>query len=526
MLFFNLIISNDILNLVLVLALFLVIFYGSGRILQNYFSFKKSNQFLAIPIGFFSYFLITELTYLPTIFFEMENFIRSFFEVIKNFFLIVLIIIYNKSWLKIQKPNWYLIRTFSLVSLSVSIPILIYFLFDFYISSFTPLITSDSGFTLIDSIRDISNKNYFESSFTSSSISLTMEKYQGFYYWIFNISALTSENDILDMIMRYFVPIVIIFVITFSIIGTLIDPERNIFTFVYLTIISTFTIIGLGFIGQYNLFYYILPIIIFITLLLYSYSTEKAPNDNLITASIFLLLSIQVFSIYAIIIFLIYGFCITMICLLKDGFFIRSLIFYFSLFLLMSIGLSIIVLVDKFSELFSFSISYLLVILFLFIIIIVPLYSLAYSPNRQQELISFEKKTRDRILIWFPIGVLIFTVLIMGLASFSSISINDAILEYFDLINSNILSSIFIYLIFIFVPSILFLGLKRFTNKFDFLMLFPFINLMFNPITLPIIIQLIGSEMSVFFIFIPSLVLIFVWIIDIILKLTYKFFER
>ncbi|NQX83354.1 MAG: hypothetical protein HRS50_01390 [Mycoplasmataceae bacterium] len=65
----NLLIGNTFLVLLLTLLMLLIIFYAIGRIIQYFFSFRKSNMIIAIPIGFFSYLVITEIFYTISIFF-------------------------------------------------------------------------------------------------------------------------------------------------------------------------------------------------------------------------------------------------------------------------------------------------------------------------------------------------------------------------------------------------------------------------------------------------------------------------
>lgn len=102
----DLMFKNDVLKLLITLILFLFIFYTFGKIIQNYFSLKENNNYLAIPMGWTTYMLLTFFVYLPMIFLEISINSLLFIEFIKNLIIIFIIIIYYKIWFPKFKFNF------------------------------------------------------------------------------------------------------------------------------------------------------------------------------------------------------------------------------------------------------------------------------------------------------------------------------------------------------------------------------------------------------------------------------------
>ena len=71
---------NNVLIFLILLFLSIFIFYAFGRIVQKRFSLASEHFLLSIPVGFVAYFGITQIIYLPFIFFEASQIVFAFLE--------------------------------------------------------------------------------------------------------------------------------------------------------------------------------------------------------------------------------------------------------------------------------------------------------------------------------------------------------------------------------------------------------------------------------------------------------------
>ena len=526
MILINLISNNDILTLILAIGMFLFIFYTLGRISQNYFSFKKSNHFLSIPIGYIFYFISTEIIYLVGLILQFNIDLLGILEVLKNIALFVVIGIFYRYWVFVPKPSLSWTKTIPLTFFLVAVPIIVYFIMDAYVIDFTP---DNADLNLVGSINRISQTNEFASnwpqysSWNDSQIPSILEKYEGQFYFI-NISTgllgfgedITKET--ISFNMEYLMSSLISIVVILSIASTFVDSERSIISMIISMIISVLLILVLGYIGPYDKIFYSIPVLILIASLLYNYSYQYEGNDKTIVAIILISLTFYSITFWALMLITIIGLFSILITVIKKGQIVRNSIYFLSTLFLVLI-ISILMLTFDDFQLLTDSVIYLIVILILFAIITFPLYSIAYSQNRREDLSKFEENLNNRltfIVIVSSIFLLIFSIIMISAFDNDIASISRT---FFDAIyEDNLNIAITIYIFTLFVPSILIIVASYLGYKSPLLLSLSYITLIFNPITLPTFTTIFGMIPNIYLIYLPTTLIFGAWLIGLILK--------
>ena len=73
-------------------------FYALGAIVQDYFSFKKSNRILSIPVGYITWSIMTLFSYVLPIIFGLDKVWFSLMGSLKELSILFIIVLYYKSW--------------------------------------------------------------------------------------------------------------------------------------------------------------------------------------------------------------------------------------------------------------------------------------------------------------------------------------------------------------------------------------------------------------------------------------------
>lgn len=503
--------NNLILQILIISAYLFVIFYALGRIAQNYFSFQKTNYMFAIPIGFSLYLLITQAFYFVAIFIGLNGALLNIFETLKNLIIIALIIAFYREWINFTRPSISFLFKAPLFILFIGLSLAVYFLMSTYIPSFAPV-----NEEFVNEINDIGITNIFATSGTLNPIAITMQKYESFFYWIFISTThlnLISTKTFLSTVL----PIIVVLVIQLTIMGTYVDSEKSIISIIFSGLIGILIIIALGFISTpFTGMFYLFPLSLLAISFLSLYSMQRSPNNTPIIFSIIVSISFQPVSQWSIILFLIFGTTALLLSILRSGNIVRNALIFFSIFFTLVILLEVLFLIDNFKELaglITYSIFFFLAIAF----IIVPLQSLAFSSGRRQDLVSFERKTSERIYS----VVLILALLLMLLFSIADLTLNTSLInikQYFTSINSKTFISVPIYVLFILIPVIIISICKYFGFETTLLSTFAFINIIFNPITLPAFCNLVGSKVEILIIIAPSGILVGSWVVGSIIK--------
>lgn len=510
-------INNHTLEILLLLITLLFTFYVLGRIIQETFSFKKSNHFLSIPIGLVIYLIFNHIMYFAIIFFQLKIEFLKGFDFLKEFSLFCIIAVSYKIWIPKNKNFYTSIYITSFTAISIIIPIIIFRVSDFYLPSFSPI---NSDFS--DSITNIGELGYFHNISVNEDdfawFQKTFEKYESTYYWIWltsSWSSLSTEVVIDDLIT----PIVFI-VVSLTVSGSLVDSERSIFSMTLSFLMSTLFILFLGLIGPYNSSFYSLAMIISIVMMLFNYVSQAKPPEKTITILLFSTLTFLTIDDNGLMLIIFYGLMLVIASIIKKGKIIFNTINYLLIVFVIIFICSILFLLENIEFLSEF-ILFIFIIVSIFSILFFPLYSLEYNGNRRNDLVSLEENLNKK---FFKI-VIITTIISITLSIFVGLLYNiDQIALYKDFFTSiNIFNDsywlgILIYFLLIILPLIIILIFKYFKIEFNILNLFVFINLIFNPVFVMIFMNIFDFKIDIQIIFLPSILLIVLEFLSLIVK--------
>lgn len=511
--------KNNIVDLTLYFFLLMFIFYSLGRIVQNKISFKKTNTSLAIPFGFIFYLFITQIFYTPIIFFQFETNVISFIEDIKEILLFILIASYFKDWM----PRSFLtiadVRSIGLKLVSFSILISVFFLMESYVAWFMPL-TRDgvtiSGNNFMESISKLSDgKTQIFNTHHNTMVS-GFEKYETTYYWMANLSFKTKINS--EFIIDIFIPLISCIIIIFIVQSFIIDNERSIITHILSFIISFIFLFMIGLIGAENQIFLPFVVEIFISFLLLSFSLRESPNNNMIVVSLFLLCLLSTMTYLSVFIIIILGSLITIVSLDKKGNYVYNVLLFVLILFSSLMAFTFLIFLDELA--FSKLLYYMSIMGVFSMFFIVPIYSLWNSEERKKEQIDFEKKINNHLFKYVSIISFAFIFFIFLVAK---IHINYFIdpnwKGFFKVISDKLWLAEIIWFFIIIIPSIIFLLFGKYIPKSSFLVSLGFINLLFiNPVTLMFLLSIFHFDLSVFYIFAPTVLFIILWVIGIFIS--------
>lgn len=535
----ELLFNNSLLIISSFVIIHLFVYYSFGAVLQEYFSFKKSNRFLSIPVGYIGWTLLTIFVYFFPILFNLNTIWFTLMGTIKSLGILFVILLYYRAWMPrikdINKRN--LIRSpigYAIIVMAILLVVGIIkyqnwgetdIFFKFALVNgnwgdqpeFDTLIGLQNYINNLDSIEDIWENI---SDLTSIPTLSTIENYETTYYWM----ALIVEryNYIsLDQMINIVMPILLTTVIACSILGTTVDSEKSIISYAYSAAIVVLVCLAEVYIGPWQQMFYVIPALTISIMLLFNYSTQVNPHDNLLTTSLISTTTLIAVTHWATPIIIIMGVAIVALCIINDGSVVKMLyrfvtaisipvIAYTFIMFASSITVNDITFTDQFVTL--------IVVTVLFTAIITPLRSLARSSSRREDLVSFEANVKEKSIRTLTITAVTITVLCSLWLFLIMPDGADRLKGYFGVINSKLIISIPIYLAFIILPTILILIFNVKYKYVSMLNIIPYLTFMLNPITFTLICTSAGWELSWYIIFIPELMVITLWGINELIK--------
>ncbi len=547
--------NNSALIIIAFVLVHLFVFYAIGAIIQEYFSFKKSNRLLSIPVGYVSWALVTSFTYVLPILLGLDKIWFNLMGSIKDISLMFVIILYYRSW----APNYKEINTRALlrapigyVIAAISVTMLLLLIrkagwgeYDYQftgalwimkyqilgeipenlpaedlinwneIFSHPPLFNTGIGFADIENI---------DGTITVSSpkpVLETLEKFESIYYWIMLSEAqLTSVStqDFVEIVM----PTLIIITIATSILGTMIDSEKSLISYVYSSVIILLITLLAAYIGPWKQEFYVIPLLTIPVALLFNYSNQFNPNDNLLTTSLISTLALVTVTHWALPILITMGVLIVGISIIKNGSIVKIMYRFITAIAVLVIGYSFIVFLSSLNGSgikFTNQLIVTIVLMLIFAAIITPLRSLARSSNRRQDLVTFETNAKDKKIkntLTFSIFITIGSLIAMFIF-FQNTA--ELIQGYFIAINKTLWLGVLIYLLAILLPTIAILFIDKKYKYNSILSVIPYMTLILNPVTLPLICRLAQWEYGIYLIFVPEVLILTLWVVTESIKL-------
>lgn len=516
--------SPIVLKLILTSLLFIFIFYTLGRIIQTRFNLKKDFSLLAFPIGFFSYVIITQIFYFIFLLdiLNIENNILVLMEIMKNSFILIIIFILYKSWIpKISFSKWekiYIATDLSIILISV----IIFFIADHYLFN---SINSEGG-TYYEAIFNIEKDNVFDISLDRESGFLTASvQYESFYYWFSSIGTLLSQDSNTEMIpyiSKYLGPLFIIISISSISVHTF-SKNRNIFTRIISLLASIIFLFSLALIGTLSNEFYSCGLMIIIGLLLLSYSYDTNPDNSYIFIVLIMSIASTSFTLWSIYIIFFVGVLSILLTIIRSGEIIRNIIYFVLIFMSIESIYWIITFLE-YPDLINTVIFVIISIAIISLCLLVPLYSIAFSPGRRKDLNSFEIKITKKIhyIVWSSLILFIILVFIISLSTGGWTLIANLQIFFNSIITDKPWISFMVYMVVIILPIICIYIARYLGYKNTLLALFIFINIIFNPMVLSEVLIFFTVDINWIIIFVPSIFIIISWTFSLAFKLLPK----
>lgn len=530
---FEMLFNNPVLIIGSMIITYLFMFYALGAIVQGFYSFRMSNRYLAIPLGYILWLIITLLAFATPILLGLDIIWFKLMGVIEGVIIFSVIVLYYKSW----TPTFTNVNSRSLIRAPIGIIVTIVAIVIFLLlSQYVPISTNNDRLSfyigrmidnrfVFDTVAGVTANNGYEWLQGNKSTVDIIENYESFYYWMAIVGD-SVVNISRGEVMEIIIPILTISVISFSILGSTIDSERSFISYVYSSLfIFALTLLEWK-IGVNNQMFYILPSLTFSIMLLFTYSLQANPSDNLLTASLVSQLSLVTVTHFALPIIITLGSATVSLAIIKNGEIVRTMYQFIItiavpiiLFVLMSLLSSINPTSVEDIKLGSHIITLLLLII-IFSVIIIPLRSLALSSERRVDLVSFEQKVKNRIEISLITFSVILTLLSLALVYlFIDHDIVELLSGYFLSINGNIYVAIEIYLLVVVIPTFIILIVSSKYKKKTLLSVIPFITLLINPITTVALFNFVGWEYNVSIIILPELIIFLLWGLSELIKI-------
>lgn len=518
--FIELIFKDPTVVMLFFVLIHLFLFYALGAIVQEYFSFKKYNRFLSIPIGYVSWTLLSIVVFIIPTIFQLDMIWFNLSNTIKDIITLFIVILYYEAWF----PSFKDINVRGLIRAPIGIGIIILALGLFFIlNKFTNWGIYNEDF--INGINAIVPGNVvFNTGFESNIVS-SFERYESLYYWI---AILSHDSKIITMtnFMNIMIPAILIVVVSCIVLGTTIDSEKTLISYLYSALILMFIVIVMAFIGVNNQAFYSLPMVVMSFMLMFEYSNHKNPNDNLLTTSLITLLTMFAVTEWAIPLLVILGLLIVSLSIIKEGSIVKTMYRYISVIAVPAIGYTILSFVSTIlgAENITFGSQFtnMLVVIIMFTIIIIPLRSLARSNNRRGDLVSFETKVKEKkyiSLLWTALIISILSFLLL-LLFIGGNPINKT-LKYFEAISDKVWVSILVYLCIIILPTAAIIYVDTKFKYKSVLSMIPYFTIMMNPVTFALITELGGEGGWIYdwkLLILPEIVIFFLWGIGELIK--------
>ena len=525
-------------------------FYALGAIVQDYFSFKKSNRILSIPVGYITWSIMTLFSYVLPIIFGLDKVWFSLMGSLKELSILFIIVLYYKSWapsykelntrgifrapigyaaviiaitmvlLLIRKANvWDYDHSFSTalfilkyqilekVPENITLPL-----------SNTPIFNTGIGL----SINIIVNENEkVVVNFLQPSSLQTMEKFESLYYWIMMTDASlvsVSTNDFIEIVM----PTLITVTIASSILWAMVDSEKSIISYLYSSVILLLICLLEAYIGPYKQMFYVVPLLVIAISLLFNYSNQVNPNDNLLTTSLISLLALVTVTHWSLPILIIMGILIVGLSIIKNGFIVKILYRFIISISVLVIGYALIMFLDSLNKThIKFTNQFIVVITLsiIFAAIITPLRSLARSSNRRKDLVTFESNAKNKKIK----NTLIFSISLTLASLIAMLIFYEDILSniegYFLSINEKLWVGILVYVIAIICPTILILFIDKKYGYVSILSTLPYLSLILNPVTFTLMCRIAKWDYEILLIFVPEIIIASIWVVTEAIKL-------
>ncbi len=473
--------ENEYLQLFLSTTILLLIFYAVGRIIQNKFSFRKSNVYISIPLGLIAFLSINQIFYLPVILLGLDSEIFNIIDTLKIILILTLVIIFYETW--IPKVSFNGLKILVMSAISILIAFSIYILFSIYLKEFNNI-----DFIWLNNISNIDSNNgvgYFFYSDANSNIEFVMKKYQSIYYWIF-ISSQSGDIS-LEKVMNFQITIIWLISISLIIQSEFINYERTIINYVLVTMTSLIPIIILGFVSPTSDIFYTISISLILWLILWNYLKRPLSSDFIVFIFLLGILSFTSAGTHPLNYLMIFGFLSIIVILLQKGNITKAIVHF--LIVISSISLFIILALLT-SNLISFpeAILYSFILGLLSLLFITPLFSLEYSNSRNNELSEFEKIITNKffnITIIISIILTIFSlVIIVFVHNLLFVSELKSFFSELNLFGNVAWIGLLLYVVVILFPLLMSIIFFTLGYKNKFLQLFIIFNLILNPFVL------------------------------------------
>ena len=515
----KLISSNSLVELSLYFIFLMFLFHAIGRIVQDKISFKKSVTTLSIPFGFVSYLFVTQIFYIPLIFFSFEGNAFVFIDGIKEFLMFIFVMSYYSDWIPRKNINLSNLRSFSIKISSIIILVSIFFLMSFYLDWFMPNEPLGGGrysYNFVNGIKNLANGRVNTFNTHLNQVASGFEKYETTYYWMANIANTTGYEA--TTIINVFIPLISVVVLILITQSFLVDVEKSIISYFIALIVSFLFITLLGFIGSENEYFISLLIFLFISLLIFSFSMDKYPTNKPVSISLLLLIIFTTITYFSLYIIIILGALITFVSLEKKCNYVFNVLIFLNIFFGLLIVYSLLILPMIIPT--SKYLYYLIITVILYMMFVFPTYSLWSSSERKKDQQSLMNKINSSLMsyiIFISIATLLSVFLVSKIQSFPTIK--DNFEKFFSAISNKLWLSIILWLLFIMVPSVLIIVYRKKIPLSSILTSIAFINLLFiNPITMIFILSVFQLKITSFLIFFPSVLFLFLWITSVLIS--------
>ncbi len=496
----------------------LFIFYALGKVVQEYFSFKKSNMYISMPVGMFSYFLVTQAFYMPLILLGFNIDIISIIETVKAVAILSIIIVSFEKWM--PKFSLFDLKTTGYLSATVAITLGTYFLLVTYIDFFGGVNTiwlediARIGSTSIYGVTDGS---------TTSIIQDAINRYQSEYYWIYiSASKLVQVDQVpkiasvvnleeITFFVRYEFTIIWLLAVNLTVAGIIINHERNVFSWMYSTIVTLLVTILLAIPGATTDDFYSMAISIIIITFVLDYSSQRRPSDTIITLALIASIAYITIGSDTLYYLIVFGLISVLISAIRGGSMIRNS-FHFLLinFAIFMWYVSFVTVTNL--EFVGSTFLYMIGLILVFTMVLYPIYSLGYNSSRRLDLNTFENRTFNRVGYSIPLITALFTggiIVIEFLGGNNSLSKYDEFFIATNIFGDGVLVGIIVYILLIAIPTIAILVLWHYGYRNNSLLtLFALMNLIMNPVVSTFMVDITKIPLSTELVLLPSLFII------------------
>ncbi len=507
----SLLFENPNVQMLLATVALLFMFYAIGRIIQTQIKYNKSNIFISIPIGLIAYMILNQLIYTPIILTGLGVNALSVIDTLKGIGVLLFIAISYEAWM--PKFSIFGLKSAGYSILSISIVFIFYIIFAITVDSFAYVFTD--WIANIDYIKD---NGVYEPSENLDTLAAIINNYQSTYYWIYINSYFTTATTT-EVVNKQMASLFII-AVTLSFHSSFINHEKSLLSVIFSTILAVFTALILGFISPTNDMFYTVSLSIILYLMLYDYIKRSEPSEKSITISLTGSIAFITIGANSFLFTFIFGIMAITLTAIRGGNIVRNTI-HFLLIILAIIIWFIFALFIYDLALISTALVYLLVLIVIFSLLFLPLYSIGYTQSRREELVSFEKSIKKRIYIGIVIAAVVFTTLSLFINWVNELKTIDELKLFFSNFNqmgTSALGGLIFYLAIIVAPVVTIIVLRRIGYENHILSLFVCLNILFNPIALTTMGNVLNIGFTTEVILVPSIMLLIMYPIGELVK--------